>query len=211
MSGARCPGPTAIVLSRDAVIARYGLDPSVAARLDRYAAELARWQKALNLVSPSDVDQVWGRHFADSLQLARCIPRSARSLADLGSGAGFPGLVLATACPLDVHLVESDHRKAAFLRHVSRETGTDVVVHACRIEDLVLDAVDIVTARALAPLSQLIEYASKFVHPRSIGLFPKGRRHAQELTALEGSQRVTIDLLASETADDSVIVRVRGW
>ncbi|MEM7119933.1 MAG: 16S rRNA (guanine(527)-N(7))-methyltransferase RsmG [Pseudomonadota bacterium] len=150
-------------------------------RLQIYADLLVKWQKSLNLVGPSTLDDLWRRHMQDSAQLLRFIPEETRSLLDLGSGAGFPGLVLAILGVRGVELVESDQKKAVFLREVSRETGAGVVVHACRIEELAKKSADVVTARALAPLDRLVPMMSRFMGEGSIGLVPKGADVAAEL------------------------------
>ncbi len=155
-------------------------------KLKIYHELLLKWQKAINLVSPKTIDEAWVRHFADSVQIEHYVSRESQTVVDLGSGAGFPGLVLAIMRPdLEVHMIESDDRKCQFLRTVSRETNVDVMVHNSRIED-VQDAFepDLVTARALADLSLLLEYAE----PWAIGnsdlecLFLKGVRVDEEIS-----------------------------
>ena len=152
------------------------------ARLQIYADLLVKWQAKINLVGPDTVPDLWSRHMFDSAQLAPFIPTGAR-VADLGAGAGFPGLVLAILRDdLELHLVESDQRKCAFLREVNRETGAGAVIHNARIEALAPLAADVVTSRALASLDKLLEFAD--IHRLSTGkcLFPKGKRWAEELT-----------------------------
>ena len=133
--------------------------PEILAKLRAYEALLQKWQRAVNLVAPSTLGDAWNRHFEDSLQVLDMIPASAETLIDIGSGAGFPGLVIAIARPdLTVHLVESDQKKCTFLLNVSREIGAkNVHVHSERIESVVPNLRgDVVTARALASLSQLL-------------------------------------------------------
>lgn len=139
-------------------------------RLEQYHALLLKWQKAINLVSPNTVDEAWVRHFADSVQIERYVPRETKVLADLGCGGGFPGLVLAMVRPdISYHFVESDDRKCQFMRTVSRETklcdskraesNVDITVHNMRIEDAIaVVKPDIVTARALTSLPALLDY-----------------------------------------------------
>jgi len=126
-------------------------------RLNTYAELLRKWQRSINLVGPKTLDDLWNRHFVDSAQLLPLIPPTARVLVDFGSGAGFPGLVLAILGMAEVHLIESDQRKATFLREVARATGTPVTVHAKRIEQVTPFPADIVSARALAPLGDLLD------------------------------------------------------
>ncbi len=150
-------------------------------RLQVYADLLVKWQTSLNLVGPSTLGDLWRRHMLDSAQLLRFVPPDTRCLVDLGSGAGFPGLVLAIMGVKGVELVESDQKEAVFLREVSRETGAGVTVHACRIEKLEEKEADVVTARALAPLDRLVPMMSRFMGDNSIGLVPKGADVEAEL------------------------------
>ena len=158
-------------------------------KLEIYHALLLKWQKAINLVSPKTIDEAWMRHFADSAQIDHHIPfdvsRESRIVFDLGSGAGFPGLVLAIMRPdLRVRLIESDERKCQFLKTVSRETNVNVMVHNSRIEDVQSDICpDLITARALADLKTLLEYIEPWslASPNLQCLFLKGARVDDEL------------------------------
>jgi 16S rRNA (guanine527-N7)-methyltransferase len=189
------------------------------AKLDVYANELRRWQKAVNLVAPGTLADVWHRHFADSAQLLALAPAGARRWLDLGSGGGFPGLVLALLLAerggATVTLVESDSRKAAFLREVARQTGAPVDILSIRIETLPthasLDTVDVVTARALAPLPRLLELAAPVLGADTVGLFLKGREAAAELAAARaaGSPGFAIALAPSVTDPAGRIAVVR--
>jgi 16S rRNA (guanine527-N7)-methyltransferase len=172
-----------------------------------YAALLARWQKSINLVGPKTVAEIWTRHFLDSAQLAPLIPETARTLTDLGAGAGFPGLVLAILRPdLVVRLVESDARKAAFLAEAARATlGSDqakarAVIIRARAETLDPVPQDIVTARALAPLSRLLSFAEPCLGEATICLFPKGADTAAELT--EAGKDWTMTAIPHPSATD---------
>jgi 16S rRNA (guanine527-N7)-methyltransferase len=185
-------------------------------RLERYAALLAHWQKSTNLVAPSTLPGLWSRHFADSAQIRGLAPE-ARLWLDLGSGAGFPGLVVAilqTGQPgFRMHLVESNQKKCAFLAEVVRETGAAVDIHAVRIEDLGDSAdtlrPDVVSARALAPLPRLFELAQPFFDQRTIGLFLKGREAGLEIEAADLTWDFAASLHPSLTSADSHIVEVR--
>jgi 16S rRNA (guanine527-N7)-methyltransferase len=154
-----------------------------AARLGLYLDLLARWNARINLVAASTLADPWRRHLLDCAQLLRLIPEGASRLIDLGAGAGLPGLVLALMGVEEVHLVESDQRKAAFLREAARATGARVTIHACRIEALPPAPFEVITARALAPLPRLLALAEPFIGPGTVCLFPKGARVAAELTA----------------------------
>jgi len=144
-------------------------------RLQVYVDLLARWNSRINLVSTASLNDVWRRHILDSGQLIQHIDQGAQVLVDLGSGAGLPGLVLGILGVPNVHLVEADQRKAAFLREAARLTKTPATIHATRIEAATPVPAHVVTARALAPLSVLLEWSSRFVTEATICLFPKGR------------------------------------
>lgn len=183
-------------------------------KLEQYLALLLKWQKAVNLVSPATLEDAWTRHFLDSLQMADLLPSTTKVLFDFGSGAGFPGLVLAMARPdLDVHLVESDQKKCSFLSTVSRETRTPVSIHNCRIESLQTDAVpDVITARALAGLEQLLTYARPWVikNPDLLLLLPKGANYTNELAVTGRERYARCEELVSQTDDRARILRISG-
>ena len=186
-------------------------------RLTRYADLLAHWQKATNLVAPSTLGLLWSRHFADSAQLLS-LAQNARLWLDLGSGAGFPGLVVAILQAgrpeFRMHLVESNRKKCAFLAEVVRATEAPVDIHAMRIEELAESAQslepDVVSARALAPLPRLLELASPFFGPGTRGLFLKGREAQSEINAARADWDFSMRLHPSLTAADSHIVEVTG-
>ncbi len=186
-----------------------GLAPEVAARLEAYAEALRSWQRRINLVGSSTIGDLWQRHMLDSAQLVPLLPVSAQRLVDLGSGAGFPGLVLAILGVPEVHLVESDARKAAFLAHVSRETRTPIRLHVQRIETVPPFAADVVTARALAPLPRLIPWARRFSGPDTVWLFPKGQDVDRELTEATKTTRLQIDRIPSQSDPRGRVLRIR--
>jgi 16S rRNA (guanine527-N7)-methyltransferase len=185
-------------------------------RLDKFVALLLKWQKKTNLVANSTLREIWTRHVADSLQLLALAP-SANVWVDLGSGAGFPGLVIACAMAeragARVHLVESNAKKAAFLREAARVTGAPAVVHAARAEDFVRrfdERADVVTARALKPLSELLDLAAPLLRRGAVGLFPKGEDAAAELSAAEKRWRLQATLVASKTSAAGRIVVIHS-
>ncbi|MGH6675349.1 MAG: 16S rRNA (guanine(527)-N(7))-methyltransferase RsmG [Xanthobacteraceae bacterium] len=199
---------------RAAALALFPLPPETERRLVIYADLLTKWQKTINLVAASTMPHLWMRHFADSLQAQAAAP-AARCWVDLGSGAGFPGLVtsirLAEEPGATVHLIESDQRKCAFLREVSRETGAPAVVHSGRIETVVAEIegpIQAVSARALAPLPELLRYAEKFLDQGAIGVFLKGQDVAHELTDLATSSRYHLILRESVTSRSGRLVIV---
>jgi len=157
-------------------------------RLRAYLALLVKWQEKINLVSPATVKDAWNRHFVDSIQIEALLPEGAKTLYDLGTGAGFPGLVLAVLRPeLAVTLVESDSKKCAFLQTVSRETATPVTIQNSRIEAAAaeLPAPDVIAARALAPLESLLSYVWPWAEskPDLTLIFPKGENWRNEIQA----------------------------
>jgi len=186
-----------------------GVSDAVLTRLETYAALLVKWQAKINLVGPDTVPDLWARHMLDSAQLAPFVPAGAK-VADLGSGAGFPGLVLAIVLDgaAQVHLVESDQRKCAFLREVNRTTEAGATIHAARIEALAPLGADVVTSRALAGLAQLLEYAD--IHRLSTGkcLFPKGKRWREELTEAQKDWNMAVQTHPSRSEPAGRILEV---
>jgi 16S rRNA (guanine527-N7)-methyltransferase len=162
-----------------------GVSRETLARLDAYAGLLVQWSARINLVAGSTLGDLWRRHFLDSAQLLPYIPQGAQSLIDLGSGAGFPGLVLAILGVPGVELVESDARKCAFLREAARITAAPVMIHNRRIEAVPAHAVAVVTARGCAPLDRLLVLAQRFIGPGTVCLFPKGEQAAQEVATVQ--------------------------
>ncbi|WP_378776559.1 16S rRNA (guanine(527)-N(7))-methyltransferase RsmG [Methylopila musalis] len=184
-------------------------------RLDALVAALDRWQAKTNLVAPTTLAQVWTRHVADSAQLVELAPKDARVWVDLGSGGGFPGLVVAArlAGRTDVHLVESNLKKAAFLREAARAMGVAVTVHAVRAEAALggaLPRADVVSARALASLSDLLRLAAPLLKTGAVGLFPKGEKAADELTQAQESWNINASFHSSRTDPAASVIRVEG-
>ena len=152
------------------------------ARLEAYAALLLAWSERINLVGRATLADPWRRHFLDSAQLFPFLPTGTQTLVDLGSGAGFPGLVLAIMGVAGIELVEADSRKAAFLREAARITDANVTIRGCRIESVPPRVADVVTARACAPLNHLLGLGERFIGPRTTCVFLKGARAGEELT-----------------------------
>jgi 16S rRNA (guanine527-N7)-methyltransferase len=178
-------------------------------RLAAYVALLTKWNAKINLVGPATLADVWRRHILDSAQLAPLVAGAA-VLVDLGSGAGLPGLILAILGGPQVHLIEADARKCAFLHEAARVTGTRVVIHNCRIESAPPIAADIVTARALAPLGQLLDHAVRFLKPGGKCIFLKGARQADELTAARKSWHMVVSERPSLSDPSGVILEVEA-
>lgn len=184
------------------------------ARLESYVALLQKWQSSDNLISSSTLPFIWRRHIADSAQLAKYFPR-ARVWLDLGAGAGFPGLVLAILnCETPgsyVHLVESNRRKCAFLRHVIRETNIPAEVHPGRIETIVAGwtlPIDMICARALAPLDKLITMAEPVLSPDVRGAFHRGQDFEREIEETTKSWSYDLVKYKSLTDQNSAILEI---
>ena len=196
-----------------AVLDRFNVSRESRQKIETYVTLLLAWQQRINLIGPSTVASVWERHICDSLQLLPLLPPGTHCIAELGSGAGIPGLVLAIAADLDAHLYESNGKKAAFLREAARQTGTRAVVHHHRLETLkgqkVVPDVQCVVARALAPLPLLLEYAEPFISQGAIGLFHKGQDVDAELTQATKCWRMEAMKHASQCDSRGVILEIR--
>ena len=187
-----------------------------AAKLDLFVDKLLDVAPHINLIARSTIPNIWTRHVADSLQLLALAP-DAKCWVDLGSGAGFPGIVIACALTgregATVHLVESIGKKAAFLRDTAEQLQVPAVVHAVRIEDFVKNfkgRADIVCARALAPLDHLLTLAQPLLKTGAQGLFPKGQDVEGELTKASKYWNIDAELIPSKTSPEGRIVVVRG-
>jgi 16S rRNA (guanine527-N7)-methyltransferase len=196
----------------------FGISREIREKLETYEILLKRWQKTINLVAPGTLNDVWHRHFADSAQLWPLRPPDAKIWLDLGSGAGFPGLVLAIlaseARQTRHILVESDSRKAAFLREVARETGVAVDILCMRIENpethAKIGVADCVTARALAPLTRLVAIAAPYFVSSTLGFFLKGREVAAEIEKAAQDWQFAFELIPSVTEEDGRVVLLKA-
>jgi 16S rRNA (guanine527-N7)-methyltransferase len=202
-----------LVADRQRTLALVPVSRETAARLDRFVALLLQWQAKTNLIAPSTIGEIWTRHIADSLQLLALAPQ-AKIWVDLGTGAGFPGLVIACALAGQpdgiVRLVESNQKKAAFLREAVRLTGAPANVHAGRIEEFVTsDHVDVVTARALAPLKNVLALAEPLLKTGAVGLFLKGQDVEVELTEASKYWTIAATLVPSKTSPAGRVVVIR--
>lgn len=181
-------------------------------RLKAYAALLAEWQARMNLLAAGEAEELWRRHMLDSAQLVPIAPEDATQWADLGSGAGFPGLVVAVILAdrpgMHMSLIESNARKAAFLRESVRITGAPASVLNARAEALAPLNAEIVTARALSPLPELLELLERHGAPGGIGLFLKGKDVAHELTEARKAWTFAVDMLPSQTDPGGTILRI---
>jgi 16S rRNA (guanine527-N7)-methyltransferase len=189
------------------IVSRETLD-----KLDVYQRLLVKWQKAINLVGPATLDDIVSRHFLDSAQVIRALDDTNVRLADMGSGAGFPGLVLAMMGVRDVHLIESDVRKATFLREVSRETSTSVTIHDRRIEDTEIADIDVFTARALAPLRDILGHIVRLATPERAFycVLMKGMQYQEEIDKARKQWVFDVDILPSETDVSGKMLKISG-
>jgi 16S rRNA (guanine527-N7)-methyltransferase len=180
---------------RDTGVSRETLE-----RLTAYVDLLAKWGQRINLIGRGSEADLWRRHFLDSAQLLPLIPREARSIADVGSGAGLPGLILSILnSTASFHLIEADQRKAAFLREAFRVTQSFAIVHESRVEEVDLPPQDVVIARALAPLDRLLKMLQKLVSIHTVCIFPKGAGAEQELTEARTRWKMQVRQVPSRT------------
>ncbi len=184
-------------------------------RLFVYCDLVEKWNPAINLISKSGIAQIWDRHIIDSAQLILQIPVQFDQWCDLGSGGGFPGIVLAILAKelrpeTQMILVESDRRKSVFLSEAARLLDISVAVKTQRIEDLAPQNVDVLTARALAPLSSLCGYAHRHLKPDGVAIFPKGATAAREIEDARKLWRFDCDMMRSHTDPESLVLAVKG-
>lgn len=179
-------------------------------KLSVYHGLLLKWADTINLVSPGTLAEFHERHLKDSLQLLEIVGDRWETWCDLGSGAGFPGMVIAIAAQPSqtVHLIESDKRKSSFLRTVARETGARAVIHPQRIEVALPQGADIVSARALAHLNKLLPFMERHMSPQGRALFPKGETWKKELAETQDIEAYTYKTHESITNPHAVIVEI---
>ncbi len=180
------------------------------ARCQIYVDFLVRWQAKINLIGPATTDTIWRRHMWDSAQLRPHIPSNSTVLVDLGSGAGFPGFVLALLGLPQVTLIDSDSRKCAFLREAARLTETNVCIINARIENLTGPCADVVTARACAPLPKLLGHIERFLRRDGVALVHKGARVAEELTAARKHWTMSVEQIRSLSDPRGKLLKIKG-
>jgi 16S rRNA (guanine527-N7)-methyltransferase len=185
-----------------------GVSRETLEKLSAYVQLLSQWNRRINLVSANTMGDVWRRHILDCAQLAKHLPRQTRVAVDLGAGAGLPGLILAAMGVPEMHLIESDLRKSAFLREAARIMDVTVTLHPERIEKVAAFPADAVVARACAPLDQLIDYSEKFISLKTVCLFLKGENAREELTAAETSWSLASETIPSLSDPSGVILKL---
>lgn len=180
-------------------------------KLEQYEASLSEWQQKFNLVSNSSLEDAWNRHFLDSVQIFKFIPEDAKTLYDFGSGAGFPGMVLAVIAGektpyLKISLIESIGKKTLYLNEVKNITRVNVDVLNQRIENIAPKKVDVITSRAMASLKELLEYTNKFFSKKTKCIFLKGRSYAEEINEAKKTWSFNFEVVKSQTSDEGVIL-----
>ena len=200
--------------SRDAFIQAAAVPRDALAAFDAYAGLISHWQTRINLIGPKTLEALWGRHFMDSAQLFAHLPADTRTITDIGSGGGFPGLVLAIMTAHQggprVTLIESDARKAAFLREASRVCGAGATIINGRAETTKIPAADVVTARACAPLPRLLPWVFGLLRAEGTALLLKGANWRDELTAAEKGWKMDSTEIPSQTDTSGVILKLEG-
>ena len=176
-----------------------------------YENTLRKWQSKINLISSKTLNDIWFRHFYDSAQIFSYLPKDTKNLIDMGSGAGFPALVLAIMGVKDVHLFESDSRKCAFLRQTAIACDIKVTIYNKRIELIEPFFVDVITARALSSLSQLLEYAKPFVNDKTLCIFQKGKLYKEELTKANYVWHINSEEIISLTDNDGRLILIKEY
>jgi 16S rRNA (guanine527-N7)-methyltransferase len=184
-------------------------------KLETYEAVVRKWNPKINLVSRNSLEHLRTRHILDSVQVFRCLDNPSGHWVDIGSGGGFPGIVIAIlasseAPDLSVTLIESDQRKSAFLRSAARECGVPVTVISRRIEQADPQEADILSARALADLSLLLEFSERHLKPGGTGVFPKGASWKKEVDNSRQHWRFDAEAITSLTEPDAVVLKVKG-
>lgn len=175
-----------------------------------YESLLKKWNAKINLVSKETIDFTWNRHIEDSLQLHDLLPDHERTLYDIGTGAGFPGMVFAIMGWGDIHLLESDERKCAFLREAARQTDAELTIHNQRAEEVALKPCDVITARAVASLEKLCALFFPFLHEKTLCIVPKGKDVVRELKVASRSWHFTYERYQSITDAHASVLCLKG-
>lgn len=178
------------------------------ARLELYVKLLEQWQKRMNLVSQGSLNDIWQRHILDSVQVLALLPSDKKIIIDLGSGAGFPGMVLAALTPHEIHLVESNGKKCAFLQELNLVLKTNAIIHQRRIEEIHDLKADYITARACAPLDKLLKYAYPLLKTDGKCLFLKGQKAQEELTESLKRWKMSIEMIRSVSDPTGTILQL---
>ena len=186
-------------------------------KLEIFNKTLIKWQKSINLISNSSLEHIWTRHFLDSAQLYNFTKEIHGNILDMGSGAGFPGIILAMMGNENINVVESDQRKCTFMREVARLSNTNLEIHNCRIEELPFINPDLIVSRALAPLKKLVEYVENHVYKNKLSmkkipsmLFLKGKLYKEELHELKKVRNFEYKVYPSITDEYGKIIFINN-
>jgi 16S rRNA (guanine527-N7)-methyltransferase len=200
-----------IALSEAEFSRELGLDPSSMDKLRLYLGLLEKWQKRFNLVGPRTLQDPWRRHFLDSAQLVPFVAKAGGPLLDMGTGAGFPGLVLSILGVTDVHLIDSDANKVEFLRQVIRETGASATLHRVRLEEYDGPKAACLTSRATASLDALLNYGEKISQDRARAIFLKGKTGLDELTTAQGIWHIDHTCHTSKSDSNGIVIEIHEF
>jgi 16S rRNA (guanine527-N7)-methyltransferase len=201
---------TSTALSPEDFQGATGASGEIIERLEIYLDLLKKWQKRFNLVGAASLKDAWRRHLLDCAQLVPLLPKGEPFVLDLGSGAGFPGVVLAMMSDAQVHMVESTGRKCVFIKEALRATKTTAEVHNQRIENLPKQSAQVITARGCAPLERLIEYAYPHLDHKGWCLFLKGRKVGLEISGSEKNWNMNVERIDSQSDSSGVILKLKG-
>ena len=208
MLGADQPNLAVKISTAEDVGAVLNVSRETLARLKKFVDLLLKWQRSINLIGPGTVDDVWARHVLDCGQLVRHLPDSPGSVLDVGSGAGLPGIILAILGVPNVRMIESDAKKCVFLREAARISEMAVEIVEARAEQVACGPADIVTARAVAPLTRLLELTEPYIKTNTICLFFKGINYKSELKELENNWNMQMETHQSLTQSGSIILQM---
>lgn len=202
-------------MTTDEILKQLNVSRETFDRLTTFEKTLLKWNPKINLVSKASLEHLWVRHIVDSAQIFGCISGDPKKWVDMGSGGGFPGIIIAIMAAeqrpdLRVTLIESDQRKSAFLRSAARECGVSVEVISKRIEQVEPQEADILSARALADLNLLLEFADRHLEKVGVALFPKGERWKKEVDKARERWRFDVEPITSLTEADAVILKIQG-
>ncbi len=184
-------------------------------RLDRFSKQLERWSSRINLVSKNTLSEVWSRHILDSAQILTLLPKEPINICDMGSGGGFPGLVLAIILEerleaYEICLIDSDQRKCAFLRQMALQQGLKVKVLTGRLEEIEPQGAQVITARALAPLPDLIAFGTRHMKENGKMIFLKGKTAKHEITSAQEDWKFEYQTYTSLTSADSFLIEIKN-
>ena len=198
-----------IVSGQEAFLSHINVSRETLEKLEVYESLLKKWQSKINLISRNNIDNIWERHFLDSAQLYALLPKTATNVLDVGTGAGFPGMILSIMGAPNVKLVEQNKKKCVFLEEVLRKTSAEATVYPGKIEDLPTYAFDAITARALTSLDGLLHMLSPYFGPKTVGFFPKGQKLNEELTLDSKNWNINYSLVQSVSSAEGKIVVIK--